>query len=155
MFHQTTQAIIKNASLRQKGRKNNKDTLPCSHLPLPPPLKCFIRFSVKNKSNSSSSAHFCNNFYKHFKLRLFYSTQNKEFRFLKVIRSFIYLFQLFYCVIFHENLSFIWWILKDFKMLTPQSQGTPNSDSILFDWKMLMKMAASTEQHLAHYNVQF
>lgn len=46
--------------------------------------------------------------------------------------------------------------LKDFEMLTThQSQGNPNLNSILFDLKMLMKMAISMQQHLAHYNIQF
>lgn len=53
------------------------------------------------------------------------------------------------------NLPFMQWILKDFKMLTHQSQDTPNLNSILFDLKMLMKMAVSMQQHLAHYNIWF
>lgn len=46
-------------------------------------------------------------------------------------------------------------MFKDFKMLTSRSQGAPNLNSILFDLKMLMKIAVSMQQHLAHYNIQF
>lgn len=54
------------------------------------------------------------------------------------------------------HLPFIWWIFKDYKMLTHQSQRTPNLHSILFDFKMLMKMAVSMQQQrLAHYNFPF
>lgn len=45
--------------------------------------------------------------------------------------------------------------LIDFKMLTHQNQRAPNLNSVLFDFKMLMKMAVSMQQHLAHYNILF
>lgn len=90
-------------------------------------------------------------------LRLFYNIQNKEFGiFLKseaLIHLCILIFQSF--IEIKENLPLIWWILKDVKMITHQSQGAPNLNSILFDFKMLMKMAVSMQQHLAHYNIPF
>lgn len=41
----------------------------------------------------------------------------------------------------------------DIKMLTRQSQGTPNLND--FKTLMLMRMAVAVQQHLAHYNMQF
>lgn len=94
-------------------------------------------------------------------LRLFYNIQNKEFGIFLKSEALIHLcILIFQCVLLSfieikENLPLIWWILKDFKMITHQSQGAPNLNSILFDFKMLMKMAVSMQQHLAHYNIPF